>query len=63
MFMSTHSENQQEEESKNFKPLYYSELMETLRNRLRSKNILSKSSPLTKPPKEATLEVIFIKRN
>lgn len=61
--MSTHTENQQKEEtSKTPKPLYYSELMENLRKRLDSKNLLSESNPPPGLPKETIIEVTFIKR-
>ncbi len=61
--MSTQTKNQQEEEaSKMPKRLYYSELMEILRKRLRSTNLLSESNPPSGPPKETIIEVTFIKR-
>jgi hypothetical protein len=60
--MSTHTGNHQKEGAKKPKQLNYSELMENLRKRLRSKNLLSESNPPTSPPKETIIEVTFIKR-
>ena len=60
--MSTHTGNHQKEGAKNPKQLNYSELMENLHKRLRSKNLLSESNPPDSPPKETIIEVTFIKR-
>jgi hypothetical protein len=60
--MSNNSENQKEDPNTS-KKLFYKDIVEMVDKAFRSKNLLSESNPLPKPPKEATLEVIFIKRN
>jgi len=61
--MSTHSENQQEEEaSKTPKLLYYQEALEMVNKAFRSKNLLSESNPPPSLPEETIIEVTFIKR-
>jgi hypothetical protein len=61
--MSTHTQNQQQEEaSKTPKGFSYSEALEMVNHAFRSKNLLSESKPTPSPPKEIIIDVTFIKR-
>ena len=60
--MSTHSEPPKSEESKTLKPLYYSDVIESLRKRFAERfphiTVVDRPSPI----KEPTIEITFINR-